>query len=254
MRAPQLEACRLAMPIRHLAADELLDGPDATNRDLLAREVSRLRSELERAKAALEAAERLLEEKDAACETLGERVAMLEQQALTDPLTGLGNRRSLWDQLAHEVQQAEITERPFSILFVDIDHFKRVNDSYGHMTGDIVLRQVAQLLRSDLRSCDVVVPVDAGTITLARFGGEEFVIVLPDTPIKGALVVAERIRALIGESAFHSSDRRPLHQVTVSVGVAQYTSEIDSFDFEGVIERADSALYEAKEGGRDCPD
>lgn len=229
-----------------------IDVPAVGSREVLAREVARLRNELEKARAALDEAERQIEEKDAEREALSDRVATLERQALTDPLTGLGNRRSLWDQLAHEVQQAEITERPFSILFVDIDHFKRVNDVYGHMTGDIVLRQVAQLLRSDLRSCDVIVPVDAGTITLARFGGEEFVVVLPDTPLEGALVVAERVRALIGEIAFHSSDRRPLHQVTVSVGVAQYTSEIDSFDFEGVLERADSALYAAKEGGRNC--
>ena len=190
---------------------------------------------------------------------LAENVALLEatieqlkKEALTDPLTGLFNRRSLWEQLRHEVDAAELSQKSFSALFLDIDHFKKLNDTYGHLTGDLVLRQVAHLLRGHLRVGDTVAPLDADMAMLARFGGEEFVVVLPATAIEAAMVVGDRLRGLVRDMVFHSVDRRPLPPVTVSIGVAQYDFVVDCWDFEGVLDRADNALYEAKEAGRDC--
>jgi diguanylate cyclase (GGDEF)-like protein len=206
---------------------------------------SDLQAELDRARAQIE-------ELQAERDRLARLVEQLERQAMTDPLTGLRNRRSLWEQLSLQVDRAEATSQSFSVLFVDIDHFKRINDTWGHITGDMVLRQVAQLLRADLRVGDVVVPVGTDDVTLARFGGEEFVVVLPETSLDGGVVVAERLRGVISSIAFHSADRRPLPPVTVSAGVASYDFDLDCFDFEGVLDRADQALYAAKAAGRDC--
>lgn len=199
--------------------------------------------------------EELSYEKRALLETVAElerAVTQLRRDALTDPLTGLSNRRSLWSQLRLEVEAAESQQVPFCLLFVDIDHFKRLNDGFGHLSGDLVLRQLAELLRGHLRGSDVVAARDGEGAMLARYGGEEFVVVLGSLGMDDAIGVAERLRELVRSVPFHSSDRRALPTMTVSVGVAEYDFVEDSWDFEGVLDRADAALYDAKNAGRDC--
>lgn len=158
----------------------------------------------------------------------------LQQMALTDPLTGLGNRLALDQELERQEAERERYGRRYSILIIDLDHFKRVNDHYGHAAGDRALRQVATVLLSILRDPD----------RAYRYGGEEFVAVLTETDRAGAVVVAERIRKEVESLAF-PQEARAL-RLTVSVGAAQSKGD----DEEGVLARADRALYEAKRLGR----
>jgi diguanylate cyclase (GGDEF)-like protein len=155
--------------------------------------------------------------------------------ATIDGLTGLYNRRRLEDDLGAALRDAEAGGRPTSVAMVDIDHFKQLNDTLGHQAGDDALRRVAATLRACLRGRDAVY----------RYGGEEFCVVLPDTPTADALAVAERIRASIAadESLPTSQPGRPL---SVSAGVATALSA----DLTDVMRRADEALYAAKEAGR----
>lgn len=157
--------------------------------------------------------------------------------ARTDPLTGCANRRTLLEKLHSEIERARRYGLALSVLMIDLDHFKRVNDTRGHLTGDDVLRQVAQLLRSVMRSVDVV----------ARYGGEEFVVVLPETAAPGALSFAERVCEQVADHDF-AAGGDPL-SVTVSVGAATTDSgaEVDADD---LLARADAALYRAKRDGR----
>jgi two-component system cell cycle response regulator len=161
----------------------------------------------------------------------------LEQLASTDALTSCLNRRALADALERELDRARRYSLVLSILMVDIDHFKWINDSMGHLVGDQVLRQLGDLLRREVRSVDAV----------ARYGGEEFVIVLPETGAHGALVFAERMRARIQQFSFGTPEQ--LVRVTVSIGVASFpdqkVSSPDTF-----LATADSALYRAKADGR----
>jgi len=157
--------------------------------------------------------------------------------AQTDPLTGCLNRRALVDELGAEIARARRYGLALSVLMIDLDHFKRVNDTRGHLTGDDVLKQVAQLLRAEVRAVDVV----------ARYGGEEFVILLPETALPGATSFAERIRESVGTHAF-VADGDPL-SLTVSVGVATITGGEEGSS-EEVLARADAALYRAKRDGR----
>jgi len=162
----------------------------------------------------------------------------LEVLAHTDPLTAVLNRRALTERLASELERVRRYESQVSLLLIDIDHFKRVNDSYGHLVGDDVLMDVGALLQSAVRAVDVV----------ARYGGEEFVIALPETGVMGATVFAERIRELIEEHAFSLADGRAL-RLTASVGVASYpTPGVETL--EDFLATADQALYRAKAEGR----
>lgn len=155
----------------------------------------------------------------------------------TDPLTNLYNRRFLAEILESELQRAKRLHTFVSLLIVDIDHFKKVNDIYGHQMGDRVLVSVAESLREGLRTYDIA----------SRYGGEEFVLVLPGTPLTGGLEVAERLRKAVRSLKFPV----PMDKVviTVSVGVAMFPTElIDGFD--SLFNRADEALYRAKQSGR----
>jgi diguanylate cyclase (GGDEF)-like protein len=167
---------------------------------------------------------------------------MLHNQAqlasLTDPLTGLWNVRYLSMVLAQEIERASRFDRPLALLMLDLDHFKRVNDRYGHQRGDAVLMELAQRLRDQVREVD----------TVARYGGEEFVVVLPETGTAGALNVAERIGAAVRDRPFGGAPARPL-QLTVSTGAAVFPNHGQTS--EELIRAADAALYAAKEGGRD---
>ncbi|WIT14153.1 diguanylate cyclase [Paucibacter sediminis] len=157
----------------------------------------------------------------------------LERLSRTDVLTGLQNRYAANDRLRQEFLRQKRTGSIYAVLFIDIDHFKKINDSYGHETGDQVLRRLAEVLRGTVRATDFA----------ARYGGEEFVVVLPDTDVAGAQVIAEKVRSAIAESV--SITGAP---VTVSIGTSAIRAE-DKNEEEAVI-RADEALYQAKEEGR----
>ena len=158
----------------------------------------------------------------------------VEIDAATDALTGHWNRRALDDRLQQQLRLFEVSSRPFSILMLDIDFFKKINDEFGHMVGDDVLRAFAEALRTFLRAADFC----------ARFGGEEFVVVLPETTIATAVEVAERIRAGVANSPLLSKPEVP---VTVSIGVA--TIETGQSMSE-LLAAADAAVYRSKNEGR----
>ena len=169
--------------------------------------------------------------------TVVEDKERLEQLAATDALTGCLNRRALIDVLEREVDRARRYSLVLTILMVDLDHFKWINDTMGHLVGDSVLRQMGDLLRREVRSVDAV----------ARYGGEEFVIVLPETAVHGAMIFAERMRQRIQQYPF-GEGAQPL-RVTVSIGVASFPDQ-KATSPETFLAVADSALYRAKADGR----
>lgn len=164
---------------------------------------------------------------------LRESRAELERLSNTDGLTGLVNRRRLMEALGTEVERATRMKHPCAVLMVDVDHFKQFNDSYGHPAGDAVLARVAAILRESIRSIDVA----------GRYGGEEFLLVLTETTMSGALEVAERIRTKLTTEVFDGG------RITVSVGAAEFPDGGRSA--EALIMSADLALYQAKKEGRD---
>jgi diguanylate cyclase (GGDEF)-like protein len=164
---------------------------------------------------------------------LRERNAELERIARTDALTGLWNRRHLEEHLGAVSSAARRQESPYTVLMIDIDHFKRVNDEKGHAAGDAVLREVGARLRSGIRAEDQI----------ARWGGEEFLAVLPSTGLDGAMVIAERLRRSVDLAPFPVAET--LLEITVSIGAAAGVSEP-----KPLIESADRRLYRAKEAGR----
>ena len=163
--------------------------------------------------------------------------ARLEVLAHTDPLTQVLNRRALTVRLASEMERARRYDSVITLLMVDLDLFKRINDTLGHLVGDDVLREIAKLLQESIRSVDVV----------ARYGGEEFVIVLPETGLPGAVKFAERLREKISEVAYGAAHGGV--SLTASIGVASYP-EGDSETVDDLFARADRALYRAKADGR----
>ncbi|TMA14295.1 MAG: diguanylate cyclase [Deltaproteobacteria bacterium] len=162
--------------------------------------------------------------------------AQAERLATTDGLTALLNRRTFNAQLHARLREAERYQRPLSLLLLDIDHFKQVNDGYGHPAGDAVLRSVASLLTRQARETDIV----------ARYGGEEMALILPETDARGALAIAERIRKAVG-GAHHPTDQGTL-KVTVSAGLSTWSGGADGA--EELLVAADKALYRAKQAGR----
>lgn len=161
--------------------------------------------------------------------------ARLERLAMTDPLTGCANRRHFMEQSARILGEAHQRGQPLSLAVLDLDEFKKINDTHGHPAGDAVLMMTGSLLMSHLRRADLV----------GRVGGEEFALLMPDTGAEGAVRLAERLRAAVAQSAVES--KGPSIQVTVSVGVARLRS---GEDLAGLYARADSALYQAKQNGR----
>lgn len=172
-----------------------------------------------------------------AYDLLQRRQFELDRLARRDALTGLYNRRHLEEVLAWELERTCSCRLPFSIALLDLDHFKTVNDTFGHVAGDQVLRETAELLGSRLRQED----------TPGRFGGEEFLLLLPGTPERGALLVAEQIRRSVLEHHFSSC---PGHRVTVSIGVATAGADEAVNDPLTLITLADRQLYQAKRMGR----
>jgi diguanylate cyclase (GGDEF)-like protein len=162
----------------------------------------------------------------------------LEALATTDPLTRLLNRRALLERLSREVDRAKRYESKLTLLLLDIDHFKRINDERGHLVGDGVLRQIGALIEASVRTVDIA----------ARYGGEEFVLILPETSQDGGIIFAERLRESIERYPFDASGEEPLH-LTASIGVATFPSpRVEST--EDLFARADEALYRAKSSGR----
>lgn len=156
-----------------------------------------------------------------------------QQQALTDALTGCQNRRSFEMQLEHDIQLSLRTRQPVSLIMIDVDHFKRVNDTFGHDAGDVALRALADLLRRELRAMD----------TAARYGGEEFAAILPQVGIEDAELVAERLRANIEKMNIHGVGR-----ITASLGIASFP--LHATTREQLVTTADRVLYQAKHAGR----
>ncbi len=148
-----------------------------------------------------------------------------------DTLTGIFNRRILFERLDYELKRVERTKKPLSVIIMDIDHFKQVNDDYGHLVGDQVLTQVARLLQQSVRKTDIV----------GRYGGEEFLIILPDCSAAEGSKVAEKIRTAVQDAVFDSDLK-----VTISGGVAEYKDQ----SIEKLVDDADNYLYEAKQKGR----
>jgi two-component system cell cycle response regulator len=162
----------------------------------------------------------------------------LEALATTDPLTRVLNRRALLDRLTAEVDRARRFDSPLTLLLLDVDHFKLINDTAGHLAGDAVLSQLGALLEDAVRKVDVV----------ARYGGEEFVVILPETAADGGIIFAERLRERIQTQSYDVGAGEPVH-LTASIGVATFPSPrvVTTEDF---FARADEALYRAKSGGR----
>jgi two-component system cell cycle response regulator len=165
------------------------------------------------------------------------RVEELEQLLDRDYLTGLYNRRFFMERFVEELAWSARYQEPLSVLMLDIDHFKKINDTYGHGCGDEVLKQVAKTLTSALRTEDIV----------ARYGGEEFIILLSNTGSDGAATSGEKLRAAVRQTAFCCDDIRLT--VTISVGVTVSDGSVES-STDTIIGQADNALYAAKEGGR----
>jgi diguanylate cyclase (GGDEF)-like protein len=183
---------------------------------------------------------RLLERSVRYAVKLGATLRQLREQALRDELSGLLNRRELQSLLQNEWLRAVRFKRPFALGIADIDHFKRVNDTYGHPIGDRVIRHVGQVLETTLRRLDRV----------ARFGGEEFAILMPETGRREAGIAMERVRAALAQSPCVLEEQGVQIAVTLSIGVAVPLEDADSPD--ALIAAADRRLYAAKRAGRDA--
>lgn len=171
------------------------------------------------------------------------RLTILEEENITDSLMDIYNRRYLDRRLADEVARARRYNMPLSVLMIDIDHFKKINDTHGHLIGDQILRYLGRLVTDTVRTTDIV----------ARYGGEEIVVIAPNSPADTAARLAERLRMAV-ESATLATDqsqdeKRPI-RTTISIGVAFFGKDID--DARTLIHHADEALYSAKNEGRNC--
>ena len=169
------------------------------------------------------------------------RIDLLETENITDPLTRIYNRRYLDRRLDEEIARSKRYSLDLSILLLDIDHFKHVNDTYGHQAGDIALTSLSRLLKTELRELDVI----------ARYGGEEFLVICTNTAINGASLVAERIRQQVESLQIEIPDNnggRQIIRIRTSIGVASVDSNTNSK--ENLIQAADQALYRAKNEGR----
>ena len=178
-----------------------------------------------------------LEQSRQEVEKLHRELESAKGEALVDPMTGILNRRGFEKAVSHILKQEDLAGKEISMLMVDIDHFKAINDNFGHLVGDKVIRAVADMLKSKVRGQDFV----------ARLGGEEFAVLLPDTPAQGGFSVAEHIRKGIESGRIRTIDsNKPLGGVTVSIGVAS----LGQGDFTEMMDRADKALYASKSSGR----
>jgi len=233
-----------SQPIRHLVrvTNRIQKGEEATpiqvntglyELEQLSHSLRGMTDTLIRRKQKLEENNRLLEERvRRRTEELAIANKELEHSLRHDPLTKIFNRLAFTEALSKEFKRMQRSQSPFSIILMDVDHFKKVNDSYGHSTGDEVLVKIAATMKKTIRETDLV----------ARLGGEEFVVLLPDTS-EDAVIVAEKIKTAIADF-----DHPKAGQVTISAGVA--TSQLEDADGEVALNKADKAMYQAKESGR----
>jgi diguanylate cyclase len=169
---------------------------------------------------------------------LQENLETMRSESLTDPLTALSNRKYFDESLEKAIANAASKGEPLSLMLTDIDHFKKFNDTFGHLTGDQVLRLVALAVKQNVKGQDVA----------ARYGGEEFVIVLPSTALRQAVTVADHIRrAIMAKELMKRSTGEQLGRVTISIGVATFRKGDTA---QNLIARADACLYAAKRNGR----
>lgn len=166
-----------------------------------------------------------------------QRLSSVKTMVILDALTGLYNRGYLEERLVLETQKAFYGGSPLSLVMVDIDHFKKVNDTFGHTEGDRVLKEIASLLKTSVRKKD----------TVARYGGEEFILILPEAGLGEAFMIAERIRRAVESASFEVGQSRI--NVTVSLGISNFPSH-HARSKEDLVKMADQALYDAKRGGR----
>jgi len=160
------------------------------------------------------------------------------QMAIIDSLTEIYNRRQLDSSLKNEVNRAARFQQPFSIALFDIDHFKMVNDTYGHQVGDIILKDVSAVIKSNSRNTDIV----------GRFGGDEFLVILPNTQMQGGMIFVERVRLIVEKYGLFRQKSFPHCQITLSIGLAEFNNSLDNA--ERLLHKADRALYQSKQKGR----
>jgi diguanylate cyclase (GGDEF)-like protein len=211
--------------------------PEPATRDeigLLARTMNDMLRRLRRQQTEIEAVNHDLRERNAELQQAKET---FEQLSITDGLTKLHNHRFFQDHLTREILRVGRSSEPLSMLLVDLDDFKQLNDRLGHAAGDELLAGIARILNQSVRATDL----------LARYGGEEFVVLLPDTEVEGAYRLAEKIRTAVAEASFILDDSLRPVRVTVSIGVAQFAGNRKAF-----FKAADRALYRAKDHGRNC--
>ncbi len=164
--------------------------------------------------------------------------SVLREMAIRDGLTNLYNHRYFHESMAVEVARSQRYGREFSIIFFDVDYFKKFNDTHGHPKGDAVLETIGKILQQRLRTTDMA----------CRYGGEEFVLMLAETPKEGAVMLAEDLRQQIEQHAFQGEETQPNGKLTVSIGVATYPEDGESSSI--LLQKADEALYKSKENGR----
>jgi diguanylate cyclase (GGDEF)-like protein len=169
---------------------------------------------------------------------LEEAQKRLRELAITDGLTDLHNYRFFKEQLTHEIDRAKRHDLHFSIIMLDIDHFKQYNDTHGHLAGDAVLKNMAKLLRQNVRKIDIA----------ARYGGEEFALVLIETNKTAARFVAQKLKKLVAEYPFSFRESQPNGKLTISMGVSTYPD--DGTSYQKLVDIADKRLYQAKSLGR----
>jgi len=223
---------------RRVSQGELdVEIPDTRGGDeiaLLTRTFNDMMRKLRKNQLEIESANQQLKDQNQALQRANE---VLAQLSITDGLTRLHNHRFFQDHLTREIKRVQRSGEPLSMLLIDIDDFKRLNDRLGHAAGDELLARIARTMNEAMRESDL----------LARYGGEEFVVLASNTELRGAATLAEKVRAAVAESTFLLDDSNRLERVTVSIGVAQFKG-----DRKGFFQGADRALYRAKGAGKNC--
>ena len=233
--------------IRHIPIleDDKLIGI-VSMRDLIHFYQNKLESDYVEARSMIDELKRLIQlSADEVLDNLFAEISLYKELSLTDHLTGLYNKRYFTMRIQEETARAKRYKQELSLIFCDIDHFKRVNDEYGHHCGDMVLKQAGQLLAGGMGEFKVVTRLRKSDI-IARYGGEEFVVILPETSAENAGIAAEKMRVVIEKSVMEIDGQSI--KITMSFGVAGMCDKVNNSD--DLIKKADNAMYEAKQLGR----
>ena len=204
-------------------------------RELLLQQTQGLQNKTRQMVADVQQAREQVNDANKQVEVLKKQMEKVKQEIIIDPLTRTYNRRAYDEKIKQEMMGYQRYGRPTALAIIDIDHFKKVNDTYGHRTGDGVLRILSEVMKKEIREIDV----------LARYGGEEFALILPHTPYPQALEVGERIRQKVEDSRFTYKGKPFSVTISIGVGTLQEDDNLESY-----VERVDKALYRAKDGGR----